>query len=601
MDDQQLFELLEVQPNDHPKNRKFIEFCEAHVNDPSLCDVCDQTHPKGEHLPHTYKSARFFLNEQQCQEFFEAHAKYEDLRDQAHAKGEHYVEVDMPESFRAVRSSLNFISIYFDETYKENFANVVRNHLVRVESNLGILAKAVVAVLEKEKHPASDAVAVRELTNAIQGHMCIVRDACGFDASMETGKPLFENGILHADERFANYLERLGEEARGVAEDVRINSRKRFDDFGETLSFGLWGLWYDPIENVPRFIRGLGFALWRTSIRERVKRLTSPAAITAAVASPLLTFFGQATARGHARDQFVLPIDKDGEIILRLVQSDVATFPEETLNLVSRGHSCWSGITARKLLRWEVTMGHHRCMTGVPDARALRIEGGFQGLAFDHLKLTAKADVEMVRAAIEFQHGTELRLPDGSFTRLIIRTIYPSRPGRRASLEIVLGTAILPNFTYEIGAKMPKGLARSEARKLIPVPPEPPPVGQRNDYAALDALSWLLMVFFRDRASELATRNCVLIEPRAWEQMAARAGVRTPMARVIERWLTDGDDGPAMLKLVDRDRYTLGDAHASIREFLMEGGRMELGRSIQGKKGNQIKRSRVVMALKSRK
>lgn len=70
-----------------------------------------------------------------------------------------------------------------------------------------------------------------------------------------------------------------------------------------------------------------------------------------------------------------------------------------------------------------------------------------------------------------------------------------------------------------------------------------------------------------------------------WAQFAAESHVpRSLVSRLLPHWQEDHQDGPAVLKRVDRDRYTLGDAHAAARAFLEDGGQRSLDCSEGGRR-----------------
>ena len=113
-------------------------------------------------------------------------------------------------------------------------------------------------------------------------------------------------------------------------------------------------------------------------------------------------------------------------------------------------------------------------------------------------------------------------------------------------------------------------------------------------HGAQATFSMLLVAHFRDHAQELVEHGGVRLSDEDLAELARGAGL--PIRRVqplFDRWVNEGTDGPAFLKVVDGGRHTLGDAHATQREFIEKGGRRE----IAGRRAGQIGAARRVAAL----
>jgi hypothetical protein len=154
-----------------------------------------------------------------------------------------------------------------------------------------------------------------------------------------------------------------------------------------------------------------------------------------------------------------------------------------------------------------------------------------------------------------------------------------------------LGDPILPGYVDRL-----RGPGRSErrARKLVPLVPLPPFVGRCNEHGAQAAYQLRLVTEMRVRAREIVEQGGVRLESELLAQLAEDVGLsHSLVGRVIERWLRDGDDGPALLERVEAHRYTLGPAHAEAREFLRVGGEDEIRGREAARAGRHQRRGRL--------
>jgi len=167
---------------------------------------------------------------------------------------------------------------------------------------------------------------------------------------------------------------------------------------------------------------------------------------------------------------------------------------------------------------------------------------------------------------------------------LLTRTFIEAKGQRRALLTLIPGTPLLPGYVHEV--QRVNGTASLTSRRgqdLIPLPPGPPVLGRANDAGPQATLQLLVVAHLRDHAPDLAEGRGAPLPPDTWARLAAQAHVPRSLVRdLLPHWQEDHQDGPAVLKQVDRDRYTLGDAHAPARTFLEDGGRRSLDSSEAG-------------------
>lgn len=405
-------------------------------------------------------------------------------------------------------------------------------------------------------------------------------DALGFGNEYTIG-PSEEDGMLRQDARFAAELERF-EGMQPHAKKIRAAATKRakgYDD-GEP-SGSLYVLWVDPTAaGGAKYLPILALAIWQNVVWPRRKLEFAK--------RPALAFYvHEEVTRIHSR-AFQLET-KDGQRALTFDDEDpiilAPSIEDDSLTeIVERGAKLLGGLHAHQALRWEIVTGHTQAINGAPDPRVINVEGGWSVLAHDILGIKKKSAAEDIRAIVHAQQAVRIPLPTGGMAHgLLSFTDSPAVGRRRGHIEITLGSMLLPHFVHEIQGR---GRIASEARRLVPVPREAPPmVGRSNDHGPLSTLSMLVMRELRANARGLATDGSVRITDERFALLATKA--RVPLSTLklaLDRWTRDGDDGPAFLASPTRWAYTLGKAYTPELAFLVAAGKKELAASEAGRK-----------------
>lgn len=418
------------------------------------------------------------------------------------------------------------------------------------------------------------------LRDELQGHFQQIVERL---STVSLEQSLDGNGPLWLDEILATHLDELG--ATDTAKTIREKAAKLATG-SNSVAERLY-LWAPSMEgdtfSVPKGFKALARAVWLAIVRPRLEReAAKPPALVRAVHAPVVEILSRASRDVEKNGQRRLTY---GDEVARIVL-DGAALADGALSalMIERGIKLFRSVTAHKVLRHQIFTAHKQALDNAADPRVIRINGGFSAYAADHLGLTSKRQAEEVRAIVEAEHATELRLPTGAFTRLLTRTVTPSKRGQSGQLELLIGTFLLPTYVDKLRT-MGAGLEARLARRLIPVLDLPPLVGRSNEQGAQASLSMLVVAHLRDNAAELVKHDGVRIDADEWARMADSAGVLRPQIQLLrDRWTQDGDDGPALLRLVEPDRYTLGETHAAALAFIVEGGRKELDGAAAGKK-----------------
>ena len=409
---------------------------------------------------------------------------------------------------------------------------------------------------------------------------------------------------LWLDEALAGYLDELGTaEAAKASKAVRRKADKRLQDY---RAGGSAVEWLEPwlsdrpdgdaaftIAGAPPALRGLAKVVWRDEVKPKLlEAQRKPAALVMVVSESV----------AHLLSRPRRELERDGQLALRLpgeVLVRVGAIDSSTLDalMVDRGIKLFGSLASHRVLRWLVFTAHKQALERNPDPRTIRIDGGWSTFANDVLGMRGKKAAEQVRDIIEAMHATELPLPPhGNYTRLLIREAHtPRGRGGQQWIKLLVGWALLPDYVHELQAKMGNTAEARRAARLVPLLEVPPLVGGRqNEHGAQAAFSMLLVAYMRDHARELVEYGGVSLPDPALADMARRAGL--PLALVgpvLDRWTQDGADGPALLRRVGPDRYTLGDAHADARKFLEAGGRAEINGAAAGRRSGEKRRAKV--------
>ncbi len=273
--------------------------------------------------------------------------------------------------------------------------------------------------------------------------------------------------------------------------------------------------------------------------------------------------------------------ERNGQRALRFDHADpfVMTMRDDVAEIIAKGVDLLGSVTAHKLLRWEILTGHERALDKVADPRVLVVDGGWSVLAHDILGMKAKTAPADLRAIVHAQHAIHVPTPDGGkHNGLVTFSDTPARGHQKGRVAITLGELLMPHFMYDM--KDPRD------RRLVPVLRElPPMVGRKREHGAIATLSMTIMRELRVHAVELASAGSVAISRERLHELARQAHVPLSIvAQLLERWLHDGDDGPAFLASPSAGRYTLGPAHSHELTFLVMAGRMSEGAARGGRR-----------------
>ncbi len=395
-----------------------------------------------------------------------------------------------------------------------------------------------------------------------------------------------KSGLFLLDEKLINYLKPLSK-IDGIKKLIdQLNGYNSCDDAVRRSRIEPW--------QHPLFMyRCVAEAVWQSRIKQRIESLQKkPPALTYIVSEQV----HKPMTKGAKFDQGAGKIiDRRGqELALIDINESSKILPSMNIDVIQKilrpeNIKVLSTINAHRLLRWEIQTVTRQFVEGMIDARALKVYGGYQELA-NRLGIgNSKKAAEQLRDIIVWQAAPRFYQPNGRYGNMLSFDYTPSGHGRQAVLQLVLGNMLLPHYVYEL-LSMPESCVSD--RRLIPIVDMPPLIGRPADQGAQPSYQMEILVEMRKGAREFATNGCVLIPRRRLEELAERASLsRRLFLKVIDRWLQDGTDAPAFLKMVETDRYALGTQFKQAQDFIIEAGKKEITMSKAGKKSTSKRNS----------
>jgi hypothetical protein len=339
-------------------------------------------------------------------------------------------------------------------------------------------------------------------------------------------------------------------------------------------------------------LKFLACALWADEVKPLLDRLASnPAALGYNVHEDVVRIHSRAHKLSELNGQQALVFDGAEPIIVI-----VPAISERVVKLIADGASKLGSVLAHRVLHYEVVTGYDRVMRGEADARRLAVEGGWSGFA-ELLGINDKRRVDDLKAIVYAQSAIKLGLANGRLADMIALDDQPAVGRRRGKVEIVLGTMLLPHYIYELHGQL-SGRELYDAKRLVPIADLPPFVGRPNDHGPQATAAMLVLREMRLRARELHNNGAVQISLERFAELFRQAHLPASLiGRVLDRWTQNGTDGPAFLSRVEGDAYTLSDAHARVRSFLLSAGEVEQRSSEAGARSARARKLAAVSAV----
>lgn len=408
--------------------------------------------------------------------------------------------------------------------------------------------------------------------------------------------------LLWADAAFARLLRSIGPKGSTLATELlearakrllELQARSQAPDTGSRVPWGrLWNFWLPRAHGLVsdrvsqstglhlHWLTGhapvfelLGLAIWHDELRPHLERSArNPPALTTPVFDVLAQVCrpgGAVRSLGHNQLAYE---DRDGNLVD--IAPQVALVASEVLEIVRAGARTLGTPNAHRLLRWLVRTLNAQWLAAVREPNRVVIDGGFARLAEAAGTTANNKAISQSRAIIYAMAHLRFPMPDGSTGNLVTYRESPARGHRQARLVLTASDPLMPGYVQRL---------RGSERSLVPVVDLPPFVGRPNDRGAQVAMQCGVLRLLRKRARDLASDGSTRIDADRWVELRDFAGVTTPWERVLDTWVGGSDGTPPFLRRVDKNQYTLGDAHKIARDFLIAAGIRENEGSARGR------------------
>ena len=434
-------------------------------------------------------------------------------------------------------------------------------------------------------------------------HIQKVLDTAGMPPSTPEEADRDASGAVFFDRALAGVMSGTGRAGASVARKISA-----------PCSADPWARWRrekgGPASTIDA-LRWLAVVGWKDVVKPQIdsqQRTHHRSLIRPVFASQVIVSHIRPKVRETENGQQVLPGLVDGGLDCRII-------PQTDPRLVKRiiaGLDKLGTLTGHRVLRWEIETGHRQFLEGLTrpgvDFRKIEVEGGYSAIA-ERIGLTSNQDVTAIREIIAAQDGTIFDFPwahlgAGHNGRLLTREEIGATRGRKAKVNLILGTMLVPGYASAINNPS----VSSSSRKLVPVTDLPPLVGSPEKHGAQVSLSMLLVLHLRDHATDLHEHGMVRLRRVDLQRMAREVGLPDDPAFIDDVWRRwQGEDvkgsdpsTPAFVK-VDGEHFTLSDHHAAARQAIIDAGAQEAAGRARGLKSQESRAKKQASTLKRSK
>ena len=382
---------------------------------------------------------------------------------------------------------------------------------------------------------------------------------------------------------FCMFLERLGKVGKEAALAIKKDSVERQLEYRKSgyapeLRPNAWCLWVSKKTIFAPSLKMLTEITWKDRCQTVWKKKEQYVpALTGGVYPSIVKLMSHKHDLKQSDDKIRLLHDEKEIAVLSLPIIDPKTF-----STVSKGIGNINSLYHHKLIRFECRLGFENWVLGKADVRLLKFPRGYSEIA-EHLGFNNNKAIEEIKNLLHAQAFFTFHFNDGSSGNLIVLNKFRSSlSGREEGISIILGDQLLPHYTFE---------EKGKHSLLIPIPELPPLVSSSNSHGSQATLQMLIMREFSSRSVEFSEIGSIEIDEKCWESLAKEANLsKSVFTKVLYRWLNDGDDGGRFLRVVEPDKYTLGEAYSKENSFFKSQGSLRKIQSIKGKKSANVRR-----------
>jgi hypothetical protein len=380
-----------------------------------------------------------------------------------------------------------------------------------------------------------------------------------------------KDGRLYLDELFSMHLSKIGINGKKLAQELSHASQSWYQSYLiDQNGLLLFRLWID-FERPPyycRYLKLIAEILWKDRVAAQFeKNKKHLPALTQSVARPVSRFL---SGRAEILEKNGQPsVVYEGKTV-----AEVAAIDPKLMPLITKGTQYLNTIYHHKLLRYECKAGFENWVQGRTDPRVMRYERGETEIA-EILGFKFKEAPTILRSLLHAQAHMNFYFDDGSRGNLIVLREFRSRiTNREEGLEIILGTQLMPYYTFQTDRR---------GRLLVPVPDLPPLISAPQYHAGQALLQMLIMEEFTNKSIDLAQLGSIEISDDRWNELFKQSGLPySVFKQALSRWLVDGEDGGRFLIQVEPNRFTFGEKYTKELNFLRSQGLIRKDRRMQG-------------------
>jgi hypothetical protein len=380
-----------------------------------------------------------------------------------------------------------------------------------------------------------------------------------------------QDGRLYLDKQFSLYISHLGIHGRKLGAELAYASKAWYQTYlSDQIVPSLFRLWVD-LDRPPyycRFLKLLAEILWKDRVATQFeKNKKHIPALTQSVVRPVSRFLS-------SRAEIVEKNGQPSVIYEGKTVAEVAAIDLKLMPLITKGTQYFNSIYHHKLLRFECKMGFNNWVQNRADPRVMRFERGETEIA-EVLGFKCKEAPTILRFLLHAQAHMTFYFDDGSRGNLIVlREFRSHRTNREEGLEIILGTQLMPYYTFQTDRR---------GRLLVPVPDLPPMVSAPQYHAGQALLQMLVMEEFTSKSIDFAESGSIEISSCRWEELLKQSGLpRSVFKQAIARWLLHQDEENCFLVQIEPNRYTFSKKYTKECNFLRSQGLMRKDRQVQG-------------------
>lgn len=229
-------------------------------------------------------------------------------------------------------------------------------------------------------------------------------------------------------------------------------------------------------------------------------------------------------------------------------------------------------VEGHRLLRFVPRTAFYQMINLDPDHRIIKRDS-YSEIASE-LGLKSKCHVPVIKEILHAMAYLEFKRPKFSGNLITLKKTFSQKTHRLDGVEIGVGTILLPHRSSE-------DLKNGESRLLIPIMSDPILVGSNQYHAGQFLLQMKIMGEFCKQSVGLANKGFIEITHEQWTMFAMECNVLPILPRIIAAWTQDGS-APRFLKIIDKNLYTLGDAHKKELEALINTGKLRIRQSMRG-------------------